>query len=302
MALFSLEFGDDNMLKVNPVCNLSAISIASLRITRSNVWDLLLVKPDHRLAILTHGLCELPCEFRIAPAPAGTDHPQVAIQDTNATFPLDHGPIVSVQANASNSVIVTFRDGWRESAVLDLVPQDRLTSQCLHILALTLPPDSFFTLHRLFLQEWYSHSFGKSDGIEFDCFALALSSSFGLSQESLPAATDVWTMLGRSRSHRRFLDDPVLKRFKIPPTNLPPLNRLRSHVARDLLAPVLYALHTLGEDLRLSVHHYPDLLKLVPVICRIALLIRPEWADYWKRLCPHVIEGWANSEVRGESF
>ncbi|KAJ3806574.1 hypothetical protein F5876DRAFT_80552 [Lentinula aff. lateritia] len=52
------------------------------------------------------------------------------------------------------------------------------------------------------------------------------------------------------------------------------------------LVVVLYTLHTLAEGMRLLVDRYPLLMRLAPVICRIAMYIRPEWADYWRRMCP----------------
>ena len=69
-----------------------------------------------------------------------------------------------------------------------------------------------------------------------------------------------------------------------------------------MLGPILYALHTMGEDMRLSPHRYEDLLRFASLICRIAIIIRPEWADYWKRLCPEAMAGWPSPAATGEQI
>jgi anaphase-promoting complex subunit 1 len=40
-------------------------------------------------------------------------------------------------------------------------------------------------------------------------------------------------------------------------------------------------------------------LRFAPVLCRIALAIRPEWADYWKRLVPDAISSWPSPITSG---
>ena len=193
--------------------------------------------------------------------------------------------------------MVVFEDGWRALTTINLVPQDILTNQCLQILALTLPSETFFLLHRLFLEKWSSRNLSTSDDVEFECFTDSLYSTFELDTEVTALSSDYWSMLGSSASHNRFREDPVLKGLNVPPNPSIILGLKRSsHKPHDLLAAILYALHTLGENLRLMVHHYKSLVKLVPILCRIALAIRPEWADYWKRLCPDAIEGWPSPQ------
>jgi anaphase-promoting complex subunit 1 len=50
-------------VEVAILAELPAISIASMRATREKVWDAIIVKPDGRLALLTHGLRELPLQL-----------------------------------------------------------------------------------------------------------------------------------------------------------------------------------------------------------------------------------------------
>ena len=62
-------------------------------------------------------------------------------------------------------------------------------------------------------------------------------------------------------------------------------------------SPTLVALHTLAENLRMQIHFHKDLLKLAPVICRIAQHIRPGWAEYWHRLCPEIEPTWRRRDI-----
>lgn len=297
--LFSLSPGDDSMLKVTSISQFPAISVTSLRITR-NVWDLLVVKPDHQLVILTHGTHQLPIKFTsISPTNHNDDTGMLVDSSLPYSTP-HHGPVVSVQGGSISTVTVVFADGWKECANIDLIPQDSLTIQCLQTLSLTLPPDLFFSLHRLFLEKWFSRDLLTSNDAEFESFTDAIYTFFDLPLQVQATPQNVWDSLGRSASHDRLSEDPVLKGLRTPPNPLSPTFQKTLRKPHELLAAVLYALHTLGEDLRLMVHHYPSLFRLAPLICRIALVIRPEWADYWKRLCPHAMAGWPTSEIACE--
>ncbi|KAG5646150.1 hypothetical protein DXG03_004203 [Asterophora parasitica] len=298
--IFALAPGEDKMLKATPLTQVSAISVTSLRVTRDNVWDLLVVKPDHRVVVLTHGIYELPIELEPSPPSFSHSTEDIAMQiDRNFPPSADHGPVTDVHNGSLSTVTVAFQDGWKERTTIDLVPQDSLTLKCLQMLALTLPHDVMFPLHRLFLEKWSLRGRATSNGVEFDCLTKSLFAFFQLSPEAPRRALDYWSMLGASPSHERFHEDPVIRNLAIPPSSPPVYPQAEPQKPHRLLAPILYALHTLGEDLRLMVHHYQALLKLVPVICRIALAIRPEWADYWKRLCPNAIAGWPSPATTG---
>lgn len=270
------------------------MSATSLCITRGNVWDLLFVKPDHRLTILTHGTHELPVKAHHQFLPVGQGGTSEI--DNAPTWPSNHNQVMSVVGGTTSTVTLEFNDGWKGVTTMNLLPQDTLTTRCLHILALTLPSELMFSLHQLFLQTWSSRHFTASDGIEFASFTDALYELFNLPIDKSQPTNDPWMQLGRSTSHDRFREDPALKGLRLP-ANPPRLSaRDKSSKPHKLLAAVLYALHTLGEDLRLMTHNYRLLIRLAPLICRIALTIRPEWADYWKRLCPDAVEGWISPQ------
>ncbi|KAJ7484095.1 hypothetical protein B0H11DRAFT_1806991 [Mycena galericulata] len=299
LLLYSLYEGTDVNLKIKFLSQLPALGAVSLRMTRSNVWDLLVLKPDHELVVLTHGHREIPIALSVSYSNSATTD-----MDVDRPQPVSGGPgqLVGIKSYSFHSVALIFEDDAqrrRQQAVhIDMFPSDHLTGQTLRILALTLPEDVFFELHRSFVEEWSTHGFRTSDGIEFECLTSALCRTFELRQPSTASSeSDLWSSLARSPSQNRFREDPALRNLQRPP---PPLHTiasdaeppLRSPQRKALLAPMLYALHTLAEDLRLRIDHYKDLTALAPVICIVALEIRPEWADYWKRLCPDAMAGW----------
>ena len=304
LALFSLTHSEDKTLKVFRLPTLSAISVASIRATRHNVSDLLVVKPNKQLVVLTHGLRELPLEFLEETSNLVPDDDSIMDVDAEANERLHnpligHGGVVSVQDEVLSSITLRCKDGWTARTNINLMPQDILTCQALHILAQFLPADSHYSLHRSFLGLWLSRGLQS----EFDCFTEALYKTFDLeySTEATVVAPQncSWHTLFKSQSHSRFSEDPVLRKLIVPPNLDTPSPSRHLRKPHKLLAPVLLALHTLGEDMRFMTHRYEDLLRLAPIICRIALIIRPEWADYWKRLCPGVIPSWPSPTTTG---
>jgi anaphase-promoting complex subunit 1 len=298
LSIFSLTT-QEVKLKVAPLSQMSAISAISIRATRDNVWDLLVVKPDHSLCILSHGLREIPLSIQ-------RDTPTDTFDDTGMEVDADlgggvvsapvilHKAVVAVQDAVFSSCTLVFDNCSKSRTTIDLVPQDALTCQSLQVLALTLPADHSFALHAAFLKLWSLHGLITSADDQFEYFNAALCQVFDLGDGMCEDVVGEvpWNRLSRSQSCRRFSDDPVLKGLQLPSQfNLPGPSR-HSRRPHHHLAPVLYALHTLAEGLRLTVDRYDALLKLAPLICRIAAVIRPEWADYWKRLCPGAMISW----------
>lgn len=300
LILYSVSPTPDNRLEVTRLSQMPAISNAAIRATRHNVWDLLIVKPNHEAAILTHGTLEVPIEFNLSGASTPDDDESGMQVDQNIPDSLRH-PLVSVKSGYYSTATLTFVGGLTRTATFSLIPEDSLTLQALQILALSLPHDMAFQLHTKFLSLWAAQGLRTSDAVEFDCLSSALISVFELDDPAQMAIQTKghhpWVELADSPSHRRLREDPVLRVLKAP--NFPSFYRPLFHKRHSFLGPVLYALHTLGENLRLMVHGYKSVLRLAPLICRIALIIRPEWADYWKRLCPEACTDWPSSQSIG---
>lgn len=265
-----------------------ACAATSLRATRKNVWDLLVVKPLGELCLLTHGLYELPMTVRYT---SGLDNTQMNIDRSLFSEPEDHGFIVSVQEAQWGSTTVTYKDGWKSRIALDIYAQDTLVSECFQLFALILPADVSFALHRTFLENWSAKWWSIVENVEFKCFTGALYTIFGLEVEDISMPSNPWLQLAQSSSHVRFREDPALRFLRTPPS-LPTPRPVPTTNVHSLLCPLLFGLHMFGEHLRLLIHRHSDLLRIVPVLCRVALAIRPEWADYWKRLVPDAISAW----------
>lgn len=217
---------------------------------------------------------------------------QMDVDQSLFSEPEDHGTIVSVQEAQWGTTIVTYKDGWKSRIVLDIYAQDVLVTECFQLLALILPADVSFDFHRAFLENWSAQWWSTAENVEFGCFTSALYAIFGLGVEDVFVPANPWLQLAQTSSHARFREDPALRFLRTPPS-LPiprPVHTVNS--PHPLLCPLLYGLHMLGEHLRLLIHRHSDLLRFTPVLCRIALAIRPEWADYWKRLVPDAISAW----------
>jgi anaphase-promoting complex subunit 1 len=287
-------------VEVAILAELPAISIASMRATREKVWDAIIVKPDGRLALLTHGLRELPLQLD-----GKVRRADLMDVDSGSASNKAERKITAVEDATFSSVTLVYDDGLKMRTSIDLIPNDTTTSQVLQVLAQTLPPQYCFALHRAFLEIWSSRRFATSDGIEFGCFEAALAQVFNLRDVIVQPApirdlSRVWQALSQSSSHDRFTTDPALTRLKLPSQIEVSKPSRHTSTPHKMLAPILYALHTMGEDMRLAAHRYEDLLRLASLICRVALVIRPEWADYWKRLCPDAMSGWPTPATTGE--
>ncbi|TFK48330.1 hypothetical protein OE88DRAFT_1704786 [Heliocybe sulcata] len=270
----------DKSIRAQFRTRLPGLSISSILATRQTVWDLLVVKPDHTLVLLTHGLSEIPVDVR------GISLVTRSAPDFERRISPPRRRIISLRDCVSSSVELLFDDSMTTRLSLPLYPWDTLTRMCLEMLALTLPADHAFALHSSFLNCWSGVEFCHAEGEEWESFLDALFSLLGFEDdEDARSPVDPWEKLMHSTTHQSFRDDPALRRLREPESR----KMTRGHRverAHVLLAPVLNALHHLGEDLRMNPHFYSLLTRLIPVISSIARVIRPEWADYWRRLYP----------------
>jgi len=273
-----------------------------MRIMRSNIDDLLVAEPTGALTILTHGLQKYNAStvgitgviphFRSSGPPS---HSAVPMEVDGASAHLSPNRVVALRDPIRSAVTIELPDGSVSRATIDFTPKDLLTKQCLEVLALTLPADWSFGLHVTFTDSWRSRRLSSNREAEFECFKCALLTILEIEpyQKDQERNLNPWERLAYSTSSSRLEDDVVLSRLQLPQRpslEAPPLCK-RPH---PLLAPVLNALHMLGEDLRLMVHRHDEVYRLAGLICLIASIIRPEWADYWKRFCPNVTSDWVH--------
>lgn len=302
VTILSITKSSDHTVGVTQVGMHPAVSVASMCITRSNVDDLLVAEPTGALTILTHGLQKYNASTvgitGVIPHFRSAHH-------LNSTTPMEvDGPsthlscnrVVALRDPIRSAVTIELLDGSTSRATIDFTPKDLLTRQCLEVLALTLPSDWSFGLHVTFTDAWRSRRLGCNPETEFECFKSALFTILEIEPYQKDQARNLspWERLACSAAFHRLEYDVAVSRLQLPqrPSLKAPPPRKRPH---PLLAPVLNALHMLGEDLRLMVHRHDEVHRLAGLICLIASIIRPEWADYWKRFCPNVTSDWVHS-------
>ncbi|KAF8840326.1 hypothetical protein BDN67DRAFT_1069395 [Paxillus ammoniavirescens] len=289
-TIFLLTVEDAKSVGCSYLTTIDAVSVVPVGATRKEIWDLLAVKADGTVSIFTHGLRELPIRLRLAQPWNATE--------TGAPSIVPITGVTSVKWGCVSSVSLLCAGGGEYRGKFDMLPRDRLVNQMLQSLSLVLPMKEAFDLHRCFLEAWSQHYFWTSSNLEFHaltfalCTILELKLVFPFKNEEGTPSTAWRQFCALSADSRQFRDDPALQRLSLP---VPPPTRqyfLFTLKPNPLLAPVLNVLHMLAEDLRLVVHHHDSLMLLVPMVCHIAHIIRPEWGDYWKRICPDIMPGW----------
>ncbi len=225
---------------------------------------------------------------------------------------------------------VTCKGGIGEvRACFDFVPQDELTTSCLRVLSMVLPDPTITDLHRQFfskwlMSEWTRHTLDAPPVVtrlgadEFGSLASSLYEVLrvtgvetGTMNAEAGGDTNDWNRMSFSPSYGRFAEDPVMKYLKKPRQLEDSAKRAGAQTPRfkddapvnacAYVTPALYGLHLLAMDLRLSVKSYSDVLRLCPVICTLASIVRPEWVDFWATLCPTAVQiGERDVNVDGE--
>lgn len=266
----------DKTVRAEAPVHLSAVSVAPVRALRAKIDDLLLLKPDGSLHILTYGLLVMPLQLE---SPT---------------------KIVSLKDAVESSVTFCLDDRRTIRAALSYWPTSHLAEQCFQILAMVLPTDAFFSLHHAFLLRWSAKRFVQSEQT-FDLLRDTVFDYLGLDHApTVPQPSNVWDSLGRSSSSTRLMHDPALRKLSMPQT--PSAQNPAPHrgTVHHFHSSILNGLHHLAQCFLLSTTQYPALLQLVPVVCRLALVVRPEWADYWKRLLPDVLGPWKSPKNTGK--
>ncbi|KAM5530390.1 hypothetical protein V8D89_015951 [Ganoderma adspersum] len=289
LLVFAIERREDSTIGVKPVTHLPALAITTIRGTRDFVADLLLLKPDGTLCLLVHGTLELPLAVKMPAIRQGR-----FIKKPNGSH------IVGLAHAVYSSVSLELSDGSMVRTSLDLIPRDHLVCDCLVMLSFVLPPDMFLTLHWMFLSKWAAKDYAFIIGVEFDILVISLLQTLGLeTEESVDSYVidGVWGQLVATESFDKFQEDPILRKLQLPGRRPGTTWRKPANKPHSLVGAVLHALHLVAEEKRVFLPSYEGLPRLTPLICRLALVVRPEWADYWKRFCPTAMQAWPNPQV-----
>ncbi|KAH9859030.1 hypothetical protein C2E23DRAFT_717409 [Lenzites betulinus] len=290
LLIFTMTSERPGVLRAHQECRMEGCAVSSIYATRENVADLLVLKANGSLSLLTHGTRELSLELKIPSTMV-----DVELKTERRISGFSHA--------LGNSVSLILSDESTLRISLDLTVQDSLVKDLMYMLALTLPADPVFALHQSFLGRWSSRAYSTVEGVELEVFEEALWEILALEPSErlgCPVAEEstAWQNLCANESMARFREDPALRKLRLPGTSACD-TPFRKPVGKTTVhhAAVLHALHHVGEDRRLSVPTFSDVPRLAPIICRLALVVRPEWADYWKRLCPNAMPIWPSQSM-----
>ena len=79
--------------------------------------------------------------------------------------------------------------GWKSRVTFD-IPLDELVREAFQLLALILPIEVTFKLHRLFLEKWSTRTWSTAPNVEFECFVCSPLTVFGLQVEKASPRSD----------------------------------------------------------------------------------------------------------------
>ncbi|KIJ25699.1 hypothetical protein M422DRAFT_77064 [Sphaerobolus stellatus SS14] len=316
----------EDTFRLYPAVHFAAVSAVTINGFRGRgISDLVIVKPDGKMAILTHGirLVEVkmgprpywlePKETKPGPGPARRQ-PQAdddamsvddslfkgdATSDTSMNSIIDKEKVVSVSHPVNNTFSVHFEDGVTTRTKLMPPEPDELTQTCFHVLSFALTPPRAFQLHVDWMSKWEDTAYADDNEQAWTCFVNVLCGMFDIDSPYLNLAKErhklqpgSWEALAFTASHDRFQDDCVLEMLDAPFRTKPLDNKPPRKPTQDA-EQCLFALHLLAESYKINNDAVQMLLpRLARLLITLGRAVRPEWADYWVRMFPENAEGW----------
>jgi anaphase-promoting complex subunit 1 len=274
-----------------------ALAILNVQALRRESKDLLVLRQDHSLFLMSgfeyYGVA-------VARDPSNPASPLHLVwagdgfregdEDVQGVLKVD----VLHQSVGSQVTLVSASEIY--SVLFNLAPSNLLTSNILDVLRYAMPPDKWNLVRRQQLRLWMSEGLPKGVAEELDCLWTALFEFLGFENPSFLSGEDIplkhpFNGLIHTGSHSRFMDDVTLADLAVPerqPCAAPSSNPALSPLA----APVLYALHALGQSFKMDVMRSNELPLLLRAVLRLSSRIAPSWSDYWSRICPDLEDAW----------
>ncbi|BGP51376.1 Anaphase-promoting complex subunit 1 [Rhodotorula kratochvilovae] len=253
LLLLSLTTSSSGALTAAPLSELQAISATPVLATRRNVLDLLYLRADRSLALVS----------------ADGKEAEVPLP------PLPHGrAIASLDGNSSTSVILTLDNGSRCLTHFE-PPGPGLVSRCLEALAAVLPLDDFAQLQSAVHQRervGRTRSHALQDVLD-ELFAVQpRASPPSPYEEVLRLARAARAPFGALRSSVRAVAPALVPQPAT--TTLTPQQQA-----------ILFALHLVAQHARLESASEREVLVLGRLVARLAAAKGlAGWVDYWRRL------------------
>jgi anaphase-promoting complex subunit 1 len=271
-------------MKIEFLQDMQATSVAPVRSTRPTVKDLLIVKPDGSLGILTHGVRQI----SVQPWIGSTQRTPSKMEVDGGSWSTANLKVARVEERTESCATFVMENGEKMYGSFVFSSPDILVHRCFEVLAMALPSELAFAIRLEFLHLWHEQGLFTIEDTVLVCFRRALFKILHINDPDPVSVILGWDNLSQSPLFDDLSEDVSLLGLAHPP--------IRKHAPADihilkphpLTGAALNALHHLAEDMRINLEQQILVLRIVPLICTMALVIRPEWAEYWKRLCPDI--------------
>jgi len=286
-----------------------ALAIERVRATRPDAYDLLVLKSDHTLSLYADGQ-----EYQLTlSVDLSSVEMKSQVEDTSGmvdmSMSMDEGPhislaepqpqIVSVKDGIGSFFTTLFEGGQERRVSIDLLPHNRLVDDVLATLQYVLPTSQFAELRRNQLVRWCSKSRPTKLKEEIACLWEPLLEMM-LGDERATIRTrpqqeiSAFDSLASSAVHQKFSNDRSLFNLRVPTAKVAPAVERCLPGVSSFCAPTLYALHLLGQSLKVDLTRQAELEYLVPTLLQVGQHIAPEWSDYWSRVFPDAERAWGS--------
>lgn len=276
---------DEGYMKIELLQDMQATSVAPVRSTRPTVKDLLLVRPDGSLGILTHGMRQITIQPCAKNARCTSHEIQVDVGSRSTTSL----KVARVEERTESSATFVTESGEKMYGSLAFSSPDILVHRCFEVLAMALPSELTFAIRLEFLHFWHEQGLFTIGDTVLVCFRRALFKILHITDPDPEPKILSWDNLSQSSLFEDLSEDVSLQALACPPpVRKRALVDFHINKPHPLTGAALNALHHLAEDMRINLEQQILVLRIVPIICTMAFVVRPEWADYWKRLCPDI--------------
>jgi anaphase-promoting complex subunit 1 len=157
-------------MKVELLQDMQATSVAPVRSTRPTVKDLLLVKPDGSLGILTHGIRQVSIQPRIGNTERTPSEMEVDA-GSRSTASLK---VARVEERTESYATFVMENGEKMYGSLAFSSPDILVHRCFEVLAMALPSELAFAIRFEFLHLWHEQGLFTMEDTVLVCFRRAL--------------------------------------------------------------------------------------------------------------------------------
>ncbi|KAG8964454.1 Anaphase-promoting complex subunit 1 [Tulasnella sp. 419] len=317
LHLFRLSVAED--FTCTPQKSIPALAAAPVNCIRTSVLDIIFIRPNHSIAVITYDCHELDIHVT-DPESTKADSSDMSIptMDMDISQELGKRPL-GFKDPIRSAVTVVYSDQSERRIDLRLWPTARALTLSFMTMAVALPTEVTWEIRKRYLVKWMKRNRVGYDEEEFECFAEAVMETvrkdelegagagsrkqppiYGQRIASMAIKPDSWTKLANSSSHSTLSHDPALRFLSKPHSDslshtVNPAMIVPEKVTNpsELAAPVMMTLHLVAEAAMTASYRHTDVALLAPLLIKLGRFTRMDYADYWSRFCPESPDAWA---------